>query len=234
MPTNNPVIRLETSFGGGKTHNLIALYHAVNGRVAPQHLYAYLDSDWPLPRPDTVDVVGVVGSDLDPANGVYHAEDDIRTYTLWGELAYQLRGRQGFVDEAQQSDVNRVAPGTGLFERLIGGRPTLIMVDEIARHLRSAVAMPTSSGESNLAEQTVAFLMSLMEYAASQSHMVLVLTMAGQEDAFQAETQTAARGAPSVSSPGTCAHTDRRERNRRHWGAPPVCQHQGRRRPRDD
>jgi predicted AAA+ superfamily ATPase len=33
MPTNNPVIRLETSFGGGKTHNLIALYHAVSGRA---------------------------------------------------------------------------------------------------------------------------------------------------------------------------------------------------------
>lgn len=190
MPTNNPVIRLETSFGGGKTHNLIALYHAVKGTVASQYLYAYLDSDWPLPRPGAVDVVGVVGSDLDPANGVYHAKDDIRTYTLWGELAYQLGGRQGYVEEAQQSDVNRVAPGTGLFERLIGSRPTLIMVDEIARHLRSAVAMPTSSGESNLAEQTVAFLMSLMEYAASQSRVVLVLTMAGQEDAFHAETQT--------------------------------------------
>src|SRR3954454_24879278 len=25
--TNAPVIRVETSFGGGKTHNLIALYH---------------------------------------------------------------------------------------------------------------------------------------------------------------------------------------------------------------
>ena len=132
----------------------------------------------------------LVGSDLDPANGVYHAADDIRTYTIWGELAYQLGGRQGYLAEAQQSDVNRVAPGTGLFERLIGSRPTLIMVDEIARHLRSAVAMPTSSGESNLSEQTVAFLMSLMEYAASQSQVVLVLTMAGQEDAFHAETQT--------------------------------------------
>jgi predicted AAA+ superfamily ATPase len=31
MPANNPIIRLETSFGGGKTHNLIALYHAASG-----------------------------------------------------------------------------------------------------------------------------------------------------------------------------------------------------------
>lgn len=34
-PSNNPIIRLETSFGGGKTHNLIALYHAVKGQVDP-------------------------------------------------------------------------------------------------------------------------------------------------------------------------------------------------------
>ena len=28
---NNAIIRLETAFGGGKTHNLIALYHAATG-----------------------------------------------------------------------------------------------------------------------------------------------------------------------------------------------------------
>ncbi|MCB8980656.1 MAG: hypothetical protein H6657_24870 [Ardenticatenaceae bacterium] len=33
MSANNPIIRLKTSFGGGRTHNLIALYHAVNGRI---------------------------------------------------------------------------------------------------------------------------------------------------------------------------------------------------------
>src|SRR5574340_997382 len=29
----NAVIRLETAFGGGKTHNLIALYHAASGKT---------------------------------------------------------------------------------------------------------------------------------------------------------------------------------------------------------
>ena len=32
-PTNNPILRLETAFGGGKTHNLIALYHVARGYV---------------------------------------------------------------------------------------------------------------------------------------------------------------------------------------------------------
>ena len=48
---------------------------------------------------------------------------------------------------AQESDRNKGAPGTGLFERIIGDRPTLIMIDEIARHLRAAVAMPTATGQ---------------------------------------------------------------------------------------
>ena len=187
MPANNPIIRLETSFGGGKTHNLIALYHAVLGQTALQRLHAFLGNDWPLPQPGQIDVAGVVGSDLDPTIGIVHAEDNIKTFTLWGELAYQLGGRAGYA-LAQESDQNRVAPGTGLFEQLIGSRPTLIMIDEIARHLRAAVAMPTANDKSNLAEQTVAFLMSLMEYVASQKQVVLVLTMAGEADAFSKET----------------------------------------------
>ena len=30
-PSHSPFIRLETSFGGGKTHNLIAIYHLAQG-----------------------------------------------------------------------------------------------------------------------------------------------------------------------------------------------------------
>ncbi|MCB9118705.1 MAG: ATP-binding protein [Caldilinea sp.] len=190
QPANNPIIRLETSFGGGKTHNLIALYHALRGALPRSALTAYLEPDWVVPAPGDVDIVGVVGSDLDPANGVYHETDDIRTYTLWGELAYQLGGRKGYLKHAEKSDVERAAPGTGLFEQIIGDRPTLIMIDEIARHLRAAAAVETASRQSDLASQTVAFLMSLMEYAASQTRVVLVLTLAGQDDAFSAETAT--------------------------------------------
>lgn len=187
MPAGNPIIRLETSFGGGKTHNLIALFHAASGRVGPDLLRAYLDENWLLPQIGQVDIAGVVGSDLDAATSIFHAADNIKTYTLWGELAYQLGGRAGYA-LAQESDQNKTAPGTGLFEQIVGNRPILIMIDEIARHLRAAIATPTATSKSNLAEQTVAFLMSLMEFVASQKQVVLVLTMAGQEDAFANET----------------------------------------------
>lgn len=187
MPGNAPIIRLETSFGGGKTHNLIALYHAAVGAADSGRMQTYLDPGLTLPQPGQIRVAGVVGSDLDPVGGTFHADDGIRTYTLWGELAYQLGGRDGYA-LAQESDRQKVAPGTSLYEQLIGDRPTLIMIDEIARHLRAAVATPTATGASDLSKQTVAFLMSLMEYVAGRQQVVLVLTMAGTGDAFARET----------------------------------------------
>ncbi len=186
QPTASPIIRLETAFGGGKTHNLIALYHAARGTAPPECLADVLSATL-LPQPGDVRIAGVVGSDLDPSVGLYHADDNIRTFTLWGELAYQLGGTAGYA-LARESDHNRSAPGTGLFEELVGRRPTLIMLDELARHMRAAQTTPTATGKSDLAEQTVAFLMSLLEFAASRAQVVVVLTLAGIDDAFSKET----------------------------------------------
>ncbi len=179
--SNNAVIRLETAFGGGKTHNLIALYHVASGYVPPAH---FLDGDL-VPPPEAVRIAGVVGSDLEPTIGLQHQE--VTTYTLWGEIAYQLGGSPAYT-LVQQSEKDKTAPGTGLLEQLIGNTPTLIMLDEVARHLRSAKTVPTATGRSDLAEQTVAFLMSLFEYAASKQNVVVVLTLADASDAFGQET----------------------------------------------
>ncbi|HQE91689.1 MAG TPA: DUF499 domain-containing protein [Anaerolineae bacterium] len=186
-PAGSPILRLETAFGGGKTHNLIALYHAARGVDLPTALIAPMMDPALLPAPAQVRIAGVVGSDLDPAAGLYHATTGIRTWTLWGELAYQLGGPAGYA-LAQESDRNRSAPGTGLFAELVGNQATLIMLDELARHMRAAQSVPTATGKSDLAEQTVAFLMSLLEFAASRAQVVVVLTLAGAEDAFAKET----------------------------------------------
>jgi len=181
-PASNAIIRLETAFGGGKTHNLIALYHAARGhRPGASLVDAAL-----IPTPDSIRVVGVVGSDLQPSTGLAHT--GFRTYTLWGEIVAQLTSDQD-PDLIERSERDRVAPGTGLWEELIGDRPTLIMLDEVARHLRAAKAVPTTTGKSDLAEQTVAFLMSLFEFAASREQVVVVYTLADPQDAFGKETE---------------------------------------------
>lgn len=94
-----------------------------------------------------------------------------------------------------------------MLERLLNGKPTLIVLDEIARHLRAAEA--TVVGNSNLAKQVVAFLFSLMDLAAACNHLVFVYTLASASDAFGEETtdlqemiQTSARQ-ERVLSPST-------------------------------
>ncbi len=192
-PANNAVIRLETAFGGGKTHNLIALYHAARGDATPAMMQGMVDPAL-LPQPGQVRVAGVVGHELDPINGLTH-DDGPTTYTLWGELAYQL----GRYDVLAESDRARVAPGTATLDRLIGDGPTLVLLDEIARHLVAAKAVV---GESSLADQTVAFLMSLLQLAGSRERLVVVYTLATSGDAFGRETEelsTALTDAPRSS-----------------------------------
>lgn len=183
-PYSNPFIRLETSFGGGKTHNLIALYHLASGHM-PNGVLGLIYPEV-LPRPeDNWNVAGVVGSDMQPQEGTRHGE--ITTHTLWGEIAWQLAGRPGY-ELVRQSDEQMVAPGTQLLEMLAGDKPTLIMLDELSWHLRQAKAINTPNEKSNLAEQTVSFLMSLIDFAASQPRVSVVLTLADSTDAFGGET----------------------------------------------
>jgi len=179
----SPIIRLETSFGGGKTHDEIALWHiARNGRqIEGLDRFANLSQ-----IPDhPIQAAAIACQDLDPINGIYHPETGIRTYTLWGEIAYQIGGVNGY-SLLRGSDEQKVSPGTVVLERLTNGQPTLIVLDEIARHLRAAKA--TTVGNSDLAEQVVAFLFSLMDLAASCNHLVFVYTLASSSDTFGEET----------------------------------------------
>ncbi|GJD19905.1 hypothetical protein RIVM261_048610 [Rivularia sp. IAM M-261] len=179
----SPIIRLETSFGGGKTHDEIALWHiAKNGRSIPG-LERFVDLMWVPDR--TIQVAAIACQDLDPVNGVYHADTGITTYTLWGEIAYQIAGIAGY-SLLKGSDEQRVSPGTVVLERIIQNEPTVIILDEIARHLRAAKA--TVIGNSNLAQQVVGFLFSLMDLAAACNNLVFVYTLASSSDSFGEET----------------------------------------------
>ncbi len=204
QPASSPFIRLETSFGGGKTHNLIALYHLATGggQAALDVGEANVErgipggsvvpaSDW-LPHQGWA-VAGIVGSDLDPAEGIVH--DGVHTWTLWGELAWQVgastdgsEGGRCAYEHVRRSDEALTAPGTASLERAVGDKPTLILFDEIARYLRVAKAVRAKNERTDLAEQTVAFLMALIELAVSRPNIVFVLTLADSSDAFGAET----------------------------------------------
>ncbi|WP_243903144.1 ATP-binding protein [Aetokthonos hydrillicola] len=180
----SPIIRLETSFGGGKTHDEIALWHiAKHGREIPG-LERFTDDINLIPdRP--IQASAIACQDLDPVNGVFHPETGITTYTLWGEIAYQINGVAGY-SLLKGSDEQRVSPGTVVLERITQGEPTVIILDEIATYLRKAKAVIV--GNSDLAGQVVAFLFALMDLAAACDNLVFVYTLASSSDSFGEET----------------------------------------------
>lgn len=165
-------IRLDTSYGGGKTHQLIALYHiAKHGRSIPG-IEAFANPSLLSDAP--VSVAAIVGSDLSPVTGIRH-EDGTRTYTLWGEIAYQL----GSYDVMRENDVQRIAPSTPTIAEMVGQTPTLIIIDEIANYLVRLV--PRGNSE---ADQLTVFLFSLLELGGSISNLSLVYTLSASNDAL--------------------------------------------------
>ena len=179
----SPLIRLETSFGGGKTHDEIALWHiAKQGRQIPG-LDRFTDRLEQIPS-SPIQIAAIACQDLDPTNGDLHT-DGISTHTLWGEIAYQIGGIDGY-QLLRGSDEQKVSPGTGVLQRLIGDRPTLIVLDEIAQYLRKAKAVKV--GNSDLAGQVVAFLFALMDLAGSCQNLVFVYSLAASSDSFADET----------------------------------------------
>lgn len=180
--SGNAVIRLETSFGGGKTHDEIALWHICKQGRAIQGLERFTSLNL-IPTIAT-QVAAVDGRDLDPINGILHPDTGVTTYTLWGEIAYQVGGIAGY-QLLQASDRSGISPGTSVMEQLVQGKPTVIVIDEIARHLSAAKAKTIQ--DSNLAKQVVAFLFSLMDLASACSNLVLVYSLASNSDTFSDE-----------------------------------------------
>jgi len=173
------LIRSETSFGGGKTHGLMAVYHLAKG-ARPLTIGEFVD---PALLPEKCQVAGVVADTLDPVNGL--VTNGIRSYTLWGEIAAQL-GEEAFA-KLRLSDEQRTAPSKEVLAEALGGAPTVIIIDEIAQYLRQL----TSSGNEDIRRMAAAipvFFKNLLELAAGKPNVVVILTLATRRDAFGKET----------------------------------------------
>lgn len=190
------IIRLDTQYGGGKTHGLIALAHAVRGLKGVAHAAEFVAPDL-LPQ-DDVRVAALDGENADPANGLT-LEGDVRAYSLWGELAYRLAGLDGY-RRVENGDKNHTAPGAETIRELFGGQPTLIMLDEVSVYLRKVeAARPGAS------QQFTAFIQALFKAVESSPRVALVLTLAvGKDalakDAYKAEHERALQALAEAES----------------------------------
>jgi hypothetical protein len=168
------IIRLDTQFGGGKTHSLIALTHAVRRMQGVEHPEEFVDSAL-LPT-EEVKVAALDGENADPSNGRL-LEKGVYAKSMWGELAYRVAGIEGF-RRVEESDKTHVAPGAETLKELFASKKVLILIDEVAVYLRKVEkAFP---GQSN---QFAAFAQALFKAVESSPGVVLVITLAIGKDA---------------------------------------------------
>ncbi|MFS1304688.1 ATP-binding protein [Streptosporangium longisporum] len=177
----NGVLRPTTSFGGGKTHGLTAVYHLAKG-ARPSNITEFLDLS--LLPDGPVQVAALVGDALDPTAGI--ETNGHRTYTMWGEMAAQI-GDDAFA-AMEANDTQRTAPGTATIKATFHGKPTVVIIDEIAKYLR-AVASSGSEDIRRMAGAIPVFLGNLFEVASDPTNKVsVIITLAATTNAFGAET----------------------------------------------
>ena len=112
----DPVVELQTNFGGGKTHSMLALYHMVGGtRIEDLPGLDQLLSQNGLSVPPNVNRAVLVGTSRGPQD-LLSVEGGREIRTIWGELAWQLGGEEAFVMLAE-NDARGIAPGSQIFWR---------------------------------------------------------------------------------------------------------------------
>ncbi|HEU0037123.1 MAG TPA: DUF499 domain-containing protein [Kofleriaceae bacterium] len=156
-----PVIQLQTAFGGGKTHTMLAVYHLATRKGALSELAgipALLDQagliDVPRARVAVLD-----GTAHSPGQPWKHGKQSVRT--LWGELAWQLGGEDGFA-MVKEADATGTSPGkTVLAELLAAYAPCVVLIDELVAYVRQFAEGATLSG--GTFDSNITFVQSLTE-----------------------------------------------------------------------
>jgi hypothetical protein len=177
------VYRLQTEFGGGKTHTLLAAYHLfrdparVAGTAFASELASKLDRET-FPKATIVVLDGAVLAAGDPDPDIKNAQ----VRTLVGQLAYRLGGLSAFSNIAEQDRMLHGSSTTQIAELLEAHAPCLILLDEVLQYLAKALVVPTHDG--NLAATTLTVIKELCAAAATvpRAAVVATLTSSNLED----------------------------------------------------
>ena len=175
-PASEPVTDILTSFGGGKTHTLMALYHLAKSGGEAEAWIGVKDlvKEAGLETVPKMRVVVLVGTELDPLKGIERPGEPHRR-TLWGELAWQLGGVEAY-ELVREHDKERIPPPEDALIRLIsGGQSTLILADEVMEYIRRARAVPVH--DNSLVTQTIGFFRHLTGAVSTTPKCALVATL---------------------------------------------------------
>lgn len=170
----NPIVQLQTNFGGGKTHSMLALFHLFSGVEATRLVgLERVMAEAKSAPPTQVRRAVLVGNKISPGQPVVKP-DGTQVRTLWGEIAWQLGGREGYnlLREADETSTN---PGDTLREVFNRYSPCLVLVDEwvaYARQLHDDTILPGGSFDTQFT-----FAQTLTEAAKAANNTLLVVSL---------------------------------------------------------
>ena len=171
----DPVVQLQTSFGGGKTHTMMAVLHVASGKVPAKKMLGVpeLLDKAKVKQLVTAKVAVLDGNALGPSQPRQHGS--VKTHTLWGELAWQLGKEDGY-ELVAASDQQGTSPGKDalatLFER---HGPAVVLIDETVAYLRQLE--PGKSYPGGTYNSNLSFFQALTEAAARVPNAMVLASL---------------------------------------------------------
>ena len=169
------VHRMQTEFGGGKTHTLLAAYHLFGspdkvGRTTLGRQVAAELKTGSLPKARVAVLDGSALS-VDPEQ----MPDGTVVHSLLGHLAWRLGGAAMHADVRAKDEGRRGTSTAEMVRLLENAAPSLILLDETLEYLNKALSV--SVGDGNLAGTTLTVIKELCTAAANVPGVVLMATL---------------------------------------------------------
>lgn len=170
-----PVVQLQTAFGGGKTHTMLAVYHLATRKTALSELAgvpALIDRAGLLDVPQAR-VAVLDGTAHAPAQPWKRGKQVIRT--LWGEIAWQLGGADAFA-LVKEADATGTSPGKDVLRDLLERHaPCVVLIDELVAYVRQFSEGQVLSGGSY--DSNLSFLQALTEAAKLVPNAIVLASL---------------------------------------------------------
>jgi len=173
--SGDPVVDLQTNFGGGKTHSMLAIYHLFDPKVQSEKLLGVDEilKEASVKKITPAKRIVLVGNRISPGNPVTKADGTL-VRTLWGEIAWQLGGKPAF-NKIKEDDEKATNPGDRLRELFNEYGPCIILIDEwvaYARQLHDQSDLPGGSFETQFT-----FAQLLTESAKLAKNCLVVISL---------------------------------------------------------
>mgnify|MGYP001626181069 CR=1 FL=1 len=171
------VVALTSFFGGGKTHTMILLYHAIRNPEKAAKYGIITAEQAECLRKSGAKVVVFSGKDHRTAPSPIHGESiDRPNYsvkTIWGYIADSL-GRYSVIEQYDKDPNNLISPDNDHVIELIKGLPILLLIDEVVHYL-----IRLRNKYSDYVEQVYAFF-DILSSVAKLFRVSLVISIPGQ------------------------------------------------------